>query len=236
MPAMHTHEDPPRAGQRTARFAPSSMSTIWTKVKNHLTPPSHPSTTSESAVDSSFNNTENLYLGATSEHGGVNGPTLDLLNPMAGTTSKYKKTRRRPKSSAANSNSRYGDDEDLNANPSEPFEHVVVDNDFEHFVPPAARSEGGSTNAGISKNSGTGLFSRTSKDEEKEEDMEARATRSDMGSIRRDRRQSWVKRSMAYEFVVERLWPNLKHFFDSSFPEPSKERAFQKEVSLLISQ
>jgi hypothetical protein len=39
-----------------------------------------------------------------------------------------------------------------------------------------------------------------------------------------------VQKTPGYEFVMERAWPAIRHFFDSSFPEPSKENAFQKDT------
>ena len=66
--------------------------------------------------------------------------------------------------------------------------------------------------------------------EEDDEGEGTQADKSDGQSVRRDRRDTWLTRTWAYEMMAERVWPNIRHFLDSSFTEPSKERAFQKEV------
>jgi hypothetical protein len=226
------------APQKT-RFAPSRFSHAWARIIEHLTPPSHPSTTSESGIESSFNNTDLFY--AESVEPSNNSHPLDLLNPRSATTSKHKKTttvtdrlvrsRTRQKSSVANSTSRYGDDEDTFVS-SDPVSHVVVENDFEQYIPVVARSDSGSTNRtpGLStqnaiESSGAGIVSKENGDEDGPP-----KTRSDAGSIRRDMRGNWIRRTVVYELLVDRAWPNFKHFLDSSFPEATKERSFQKEV------
>jgi hypothetical protein len=222
---------PSHAHQKT-RFAPSRFQSFVTSIKHHLTPPSHPSTTSESANDSSFKHDNDLFY-SESLPGGSHLP-LELLNPKLGTTSKYKRRSkgRKPKSSAGHSNSRYGDDEDNNA-AHEPISHIVVEANFDHFTPPAPKSDSGSTNR-TPGHTQPSLRMR-SNEREDDDDEEAEADyggleKSEVHSIRTDQRRSWIRRTPVWEFVVERLWPNVKHFMDSSYPEAAKERSFQKEV------
>jgi hypothetical protein len=153
---------------------------------------------------------------------------VELLNPNNGTASRFKPRPlpRKAKSSAANSTSRYGDDDE--AGPSsgathDPVSHVVVDNDFEQFTPQMAKSESGSTNRTPGA-SGTKVTGNASEDEDG-----GPYTPTDGASISRGQR-GWARRNVVYEMLVERVWPNLAHFMDSSFPEPAKERSFQKEV------
>jgi hypothetical protein len=233
---------PDKAGSsQKTRFEPSRLSHAWSALKHRLTPPSHPSTTSESGIDSSFNNTDLFYSESEHQHGSTGtSAAVDLLNPRAATSSKHKRkgvperlirSRTRQKSSVANSTSRYGDDEEPGAGSNaEPVSHVVVDNDFEHYIPVVAKSDSGSKASGgptgVLESSGAGFMSRT----EEDEDGNPTKTRSDAGSIRTNMRGNWLKRSWPYELVVDRAWPNFRHFLDSSFPEPAKERSFQKEV------
>lgn len=126
--------------QQRTRFAPSRVSAAWQKVVSHLTPPSQPSTTSQSAIDSTFNHTDLYYnesLNITVQH-------LDLLNPKSGTHDRHKRMgfrRKGVKSSQANSNSRFGDDEDP-GQPNEPVSHIVVDADFDHSPrPPPSQTQ-----------------------------------------------------------------------------------------------
>lgn len=234
---------PDKAGSsQKTRFEPSRLSHAWSALKHRLTPPSHPSTTSESGIDSSFNNTDLFYSESEHQHGSTGtSAAVDLLNPRAATSGKHKRkgvperlirSRTRQKSSVANSTSRYGDDEEPGAGSNaEPVSHVVVDNDFEHYIPVVAKSDSGSKASGgptgVLESSGAGFVSRT----EEDEDGNPTKTRSDAGSIRTNMRGNWLKRSWPYELLVDRAWPNFRHFLDSSFPEPAKERSFQKEVS-----
>ncbi|WWC89586.1 uncharacterized protein L201_004511 [Kwoniella dendrophila CBS 6074] len=254
------------------RFKPSGFSQFWQNVKSHLTPPSHPSTTSESAIGgSSFRNTTDNYYYNESVHGGnATGNKhlpLELLNPKAGMEGKHKRRgqassagvggkatgggglRFRARSSQAASNSRYGDD-DIDGlsslKPNEPVSHIVVDANFEHFTPAMAKSDSGSTNKspGTNTNTNGGLDSRNDTNYSKGEDDENGGIvggggsggtgydRSDAASTARrgSRAEQWVKRNSAVIWITERLWPNVKHFLDSEFPEPSKERSFQKET------
>lgn len=223
-----------RSGQPPkARFEPSRFHHVWQTIVTHLTPPSHPSTTSESAVGTSaYDPSGEFYSESLSAP--VHLP-LELLNPNAGVSGRHKPRRsvgersggKRKKGSIANSTSRYGDDDDVSAN-NDPVVHLVVDNDFDQFQPTLAKSDSGSTKTpGGTSDGGLG---ETDGDTKEEIDNDDRNDRSDGGSIRRDRRSNWIKRTIAWEWVVDRIWPNIKHFFDSSFPEYSKERSFQKEV------
>lgn len=223
----------PGAGRRrpaNARFAAPRMPTpaeTWQAIRTRLRPASHPSTTSESAMDSSYNPTD-LFVGESEPRDKSSRRTVELLNPNAATASRFRPRPhpRKAKSSAANSTSRYGDDDE--AGPSsgithDPVSHIVVDNDFEQFTPKVAQSDSGSTNrtpGASGKVTGTGRGS----DEE-----DGPYTPSDAASISRGQR-GWARKNPVYEMLVDRIWPNVGHFLDSSFPEPAKERSFQKEV------
>ncbi|WVQ67940.1 uncharacterized protein L199_006145 [Kwoniella botswanensis] len=236
------------------RFKPSGFSQFWQSVKTHLTPPSHPSTTSESAIGgSSFRNTTDNYYYNESVHGGGSSHLpLELLNPKAGMEGKHKRRmgnssasrgggglRFRARSSQAASTSRYGDDDDLSSSkPNEPVSHIVVDANFEHFTPAMAKSDSGFSNKtpGTNTNNG-GLDSKNEGDGENGGDTTPNGgqmgyDRSDIASTTRrgSRAENWVKRNTAVVWMTERFWPNVKHFLDSEFPEPSKERSFQKET------
>nr|XP_018263320.1 two-component system sensor protein [Kwoniella dejecticola CBS 10117]OBR85478.1 two-component system sensor protein [Kwoniella dejecticola CBS 10117] len=236
------------------RFKPSGFSQFWDNVKSHLTPPSHPSTTSESAIGgSSFRNTtDNYYYNESVHGGGTSHLPLELLNPKAGTEGKHKRRtgqnssrgggtangglrfRARSSQGASVSVSRYGDDDEMSTKPNEPVSHIVVDANFEHFTPVIAKSDSGFSG----KTPGTnGEGTNYSKGEEAgtgtpDEDGARGDYRSDAASTARrgSRAEHWVKRNSAVVWVTERLWPNVKHFLDSEFPEPSKERSFQKET------
>lgn len=224
------------------RFAPSRLSSMWRSLVSHLTPPSHPSTTSESALGSSLRNTtDNMYY---EDGSAVRHLPLELLNPNAGTDGRHKRRgvsdtknsgsrgglRQRLRGSQANSNSRYGDDDDLSAKPSEPVSRIVVDNNFEHFTPAVPKSDSGYGSGRTPATNGTPGGGEIGDDEDEEG---TRGLRSD-GASTTQRRSSaaaqWIQRNVVVEWVTERFWPNVKHFLDSSYPEPSKEHSFQKEV------
>ncbi|WWD17522.1 hypothetical protein CI109_101963 [Kwoniella shandongensis] len=241
-PSRITTHEAPHHQQRT-RFAPSKFSTVWQKVKNSLTPPSHPSTTSESALGSSFRNTTDLYY-SESISGDPSHLPLELLNPKGGTDGKHKRKgisdrisssgrggmRNRARSSQANSTSRYGDDDDMSGKPNDPVSHVVVEANFDHFTPTVPRSDSGygASGGNGSRNHDT-LYSTKGEDDE---DGGGDHTRSEVGSTGRrgSRNPGWIRRNSAVAWVTERMWPNIMHFLNSSFPEPSKERSFQKEA------
>ena len=230
---------PGGSSQRT-RFAPVRFSSIWTSIVTHLTPPSHPSTTSESAIDST--NRTDTYYGEGSV--GHPGHPLQLLDPTAHPTKHVRL--RRPnsrkkggKSSGAASVSRYGDDDDPNA-VYEPVSHCVVENDFEEFSPPAPKSDSGTSartpgrmtvasGGNVEGDQLEGLENPSwGKSDEDTFDKERHATRSEVSVY--DQAKVWMMAIPGWEFMADRAWPNLKHFFDSSYPEPSKERSFQKEA------
>ncbi|ODO08017.1 hypothetical protein I350_03600 [Cryptococcus amylolentus CBS 6273] len=216
-----------------ARFAPSNLSSVWRSIKTRLTPPSHPSTTSESALGSGLNNTDNMYY---EDGSAVRHLPLELLNPKAGTDGRHKRKsknsgsrnglRNRARGSqGATSTSRYGDDDDMSAKPAEPVSRIVVDNNFEHFTPMVPKSDSG---YGSGRTPGTNAT--PGMDLEEEEDGTP-LDRSDAASTqRRNSRTLWIRRNSVVEMMVDRVWPNFKHFLDSSYPEPSKERSFQKEL------
>ena len=112
--------------------------------------------------------------------------------------------------------------------------HVVVDNNFEHFTPRPPTSESGVSGhtPGQTSRSGRGGGADSGKD--LLDDDEGGSQRSEVASLSQERTghaNPWWERNKASLWVVERLWPNIWHFFESSFPEPAKERSFQKEVS-----
>lgn len=247
--AMHSHaaNDQMKANTKAnsksrTRFAPSRLSSVWRSLVSHLTPPSHPSTTSESALGSSLRNTtDNMYY---EDGSAVRHLPLELLNPNAGTDGRHKRRgvsdtknsgsrgglRQRLRGSQANSNSRYGDDDDLSAKPSEPVSRIVVDNNFEHFTPAVPKSDSGYGSGRTPATNGTPGGGEIGDDEDEEG---TRGLRSD-GASTTQRRSSaaaqWIQRNVVVEWVTDRFWPNVKHFLDSSYPEPSKEHSFQKEV------
>ena len=219
------------------RFEPARFSTVWQNIVSRLTPPSHPSATSESAIGSALNTTDNGH----SESPHVSNRALELLNPKHGTEGRHKHQgvrRRFAKSSQGNTASRYGDDED-NRQSYEPLSHVVVEADFDHFSPQTARSDSGSTvqthgfsafEAKTGKATKGNKLSASKPEGEEGDNDSAQGDSNEVQSIRRDRRESWWARTAAFEWIFERLWPNIKHFMDSSFPEAKKEHSFQKEV------
>ncbi|OCF42763.1 two-component system sensor protein [Kwoniella heveanensis CBS 569] len=250
-PGKSSHNHHIHHTKNKTRFKPSGWSEFWTSVKTHLTPPSHPSTTSESALGgSSFRNTTDTYYYSESTSGQPGHLPLELLNPNAGTDGKHKRRgggdrssarggagglRFRARSSQGASTSRYGDDDDMSARPNEPVSHVVVENNFEHFTPVVAKSDSGYSNRTPGASAAGGrldtLYSKGEGEDEGGEEGGAH-DRSDVASTARrgSRAENWVKKNMVIVWVTERFWPNLRHFMDSSFPEPSKERSFQKEA------
>lgn len=249
---MATFRPGPSQQQRT-RFAPVRLRSIWSNIVTHLTPPSHPSTTSESALDSSLNHTDTYYgegsviadPSSTYPNNPSGSHALQHLNQASsrhstGTRARLRRirSRRGGKSSAGQSNSRYGDDDDPNMT-HEPVSHLVVDNNFEHFTPPPAKSDSGTSartpglshsHAHTTATPGDGDMDTEGwgKDEEDVMRGERYGTKSDASALERAGR--WITKLPGYEFTTERAWPNLKHFFDSSYPEKSKERSFQKEA------
>ncbi|WVR07277.1 hypothetical protein IAU60_004318 [Kwoniella sp. DSM 27419] len=239
---------PPSQHKNKTRFKPSSFAQMWDKVVTHLTPPSHPSTTSESALGSSFRNTTDNYYYNESISGAPTHLPLELLNPNAGTDGRHKRRgvsektsnrgglRLRARSSQAASTSRYGDDDDMNSKPNEPVSHVVVDADFEQFTPALAKSDSGFSGRTPGTDGKGGhlstLYSKGEEGEDDENEGGGGMSRSDGASTTRRTSMAgnWVRKNPAVEWVTDRFWPNFRHFLDSSFPEPSKERSFQKEA------
>ena len=137
----------------------------------------------------------------------------DLLNPKAGISGRHKRNvfrRRGAKSSIANSTSRFGDDEEMGTQQNEPVSHIVVDNNFDHFTPAMAKSDSGSTNQTPAatakstgeKSSGNDLGFSNGEDDA-DNDHEAVGSRSDVASVRRDRRSTWVQRTVERSFQKE---------------------------------
>jgi hypothetical protein len=154
-------------GQPTQRIRfesnPNSLSSVWASIRRHLTAPTHPSTTSESAHGSGIYADTDLFT--YNDVHGMRSPSgnhlpLELIDPVA--ASRRKKGFRNflksgnsiknadqlspenwKRGKGSQPGSRYGDDEE---GPFEPVSSVVVDNDFEQVVPLAARSDSGSTN------------------------------------------------------------------------------------------
>ena len=227
-----------------ARFTGgSSWAAVWNSFRKHIIPATHPSTTSESARNSSLH-TDTFFdpLYASDQR------QLDYLNPNAGTASRHKRgkgdkliriTSRRPKSVGKSSqgNSRYGDEEDLAGN-FEPVSHVVVDSNFDHFVPAPAKSDSGSTNKSpgmtstppedASGRKGSGGGSRRNTEGDLQVEDGDHAERSELMSTTMKSSRRWALSK--YDYVVVRLWRNTLHFFDSSYPEATKEHSYQKEA------
>lgn len=222
-----------------ARFQPVSLSSIWSNLVSHLTPPSHPSTTSQSALDSGLTHTDGFY-GPDSSFGAEKDDThpLQLLKPNAHPSRLRRlQSRKKAKSSGANSTSRYGDDDDPLAANHEPVSHLVVDNNFEHFTPPPPKSDSGTgatpqgmglPDDSVQRHSTLGRSEDADADDgEKTPTRVGGGTRSEASRL--DTARTFVQKAPGYELLVERAWPIVRHFFDSSFPEPAKERSFQKE-------
>lgn len=232
----HAQHDRDTGGQpgKSARFTTRdgsynwSLKDAWHAVKSTLRNPSHPSSSSQ--LDS-----------ATGE---------DTIS-----------TRPRGNRSATGGNSSVGrasqapyDEEDAigasgNRGISEPVSVVAVESDLRQFVP-AAKSDNGSaanTGDGQKSNRATGSHHQDTEGSTTQPSWVARmahggshrSRRGDGGmddgsSVRRDRRSNWFKRTWLYEMAAERTWPAVAHFCDSKFPEPSKERSFQKEVHFTL--
>lgn len=228
---------------------------IWTVFKQKLKNPSHPSTTSQSA------------LGETE---GASGSTLGSYF--------------RPQAKSANSSasvggrqyagSQIGYDEDGQIiEPVEPVSLVVVESDLLDFVP-LAKSDNGSASAahndahfttyrtGVDDGGSSSAHPRNSHihgglvETGGQTDSEGkswarrvaesiigsarprsghRQTAMDDGSsIRRENKPLWIQRTWLWEVVMERTVPAFKYFCDSSFPEASKERSYRKEMHFTL--
>ncbi|KAJ9105873.1 hypothetical protein QFC20_004208 [Naganishia adeliensis] len=231
-----------------------SPSGIWSVFKQKLKNPSHPSTTSQSA------------LGETE---GASGSTLGSYF--------------RPHAKSANSSASVGgrayagsqlgyDEEGLPIDSVEPVSMVVVESDLLDFIP-LAKSDNGSASAGPNDAHYTNY--RTGVDDGGTESDNARnphthgpmvesgqtdsegkswarrvadsivgsargksANRQtimdDGSSIRRENKPLWIQRTWVWEVIMERTIPALQYFCDSSFPEASKEKSYRKEMHFTL--
>lgn len=227
---------------------------IWSVFKQKLKNPSHPSTTSQSA------------LGETE---GASGSTLGSYF--------------RPNAKSANSSASVGgryagsqigyDEEGLPIESVEPVSMVVVESDLLDFIP-LAKSDNGSASAGpndahytnyrtgVDDGGSSSAHPRTSHThgpmvESGQTDSEGkswarrvadsiigsakgksgqRQTNMDDGSsIRRENKPLWIQRTWMWEVIMERTIPALQYFCDSSFPEASKEKSYRKEMHFTVS-
>lgn len=238
------------------RFEPTKLSQVWSSFRKHLTPATHPSTTSESALGSGLYAETDMF--GYDEEGRRTGPgphlPLEMIDPLAahsrnrkkglgGLMSKSSKSGRpvdllsRRLTSLQQSGSRYEGEDD--EGPWEPASAVIVDNDFEQVVPLAARSDSGSTRGasaqGATTKEGSSLFGPKSEDVDAAgqrrysttSDIEGGAT---TGGKRDEDIKNWIQSSKAYEMLVVTIWPSVKYFFDSKYSDPQKEYAFAREV------
>ncbi|KAJ9114333.1 hypothetical protein QFC22_005785 [Naganishia vaughanmartiniae] len=234
-------------------WSPSGM---WSVFKQKLKNPSHPSTTSQSA------------LGETE---GASGSTLGSYF--------------RPQAKSANSSasvggrqyagSQLGYDEDGQViEPVEPVSLVVVESDLLDFVP-LAKSDNGSASAaaqndahfttyrtGVDDGGSSSAHPRNShihggqvetggQTDSEGKSWARRVADSIIGSarprsghrqnvvddgssIRRENKPLWIQRTWIWEAVVERTVPALRYFCDSSFPEASKEKSYRKEMHFTL--
>lgn len=227
---------------------------IWSTFKQKLKNPSHPSTTSQSA------------LGETE---GASGSTLGSYF--------------RPHTKSANSSASVGgrayagsqlgyDEEGLPIESVEPVSMIVVESDLLDFIP-LAKSDNGSASAGpndahytnyrtgVDDGGSSSVNPRTSHThgpmvESGQTDSESkswarrvadsivgsarvksanRQTAMDDGSsIRRENKPLWIQRTWVWEVIMERTIPALQYFCDSSFPEASKEKSYRKEMHFTV--
>jgi hypothetical protein len=133
------------------RFEPSQTSSLWASFRKHLSPATHPSTTSQSGHGSAYHGESDIFYLETNGH-----LPLELLDPIAahsrkkrssggggaGASMRRRHDGRHKKSSAGVSGSRYGDEDEGS---SGPVSVVVVENDFAKFRPSLAQSDSGST-------------------------------------------------------------------------------------------
>lgn len=152
------------------RFEPTKFSQVWATFRKQLTPATHPSTTSESALGSGLYAETDMFgynEDGRRTGGGPGGHLpLEMIDPMAAKnqnrnrrkgiggllgTGNNKSSRsgrpidtlKRGMTSGQQSGSRYEGEDD--EGPWEPVSSVVVDNDFEQVIPHAGRSDSGST-------------------------------------------------------------------------------------------
>lgn len=252
----------PESAQPTPkiRFEQTSLIGVWASIRKHLTAPTHPSTTSESAHGSGIYADTEIYDGRGMRSPSGNHLPLELIDPVAASRRRKgfssllrSKTRsqgngtlpgetwRRGKTSGPSGSAR-GEDEE---GPWEPVSSVVVDNDFEQVVPHAARSDSGSTAQGASNThlshgpkEGSSLFGKSEVTGTMERDRRGSVQsegHNGEGSTKGDKREKglarWIQKTWGYEMVVGTIWPSINYFYDSRYTDPQKERAFMKEVS-----
>lgn len=132
---------------------------------------------------------------------------------------------RRPGGSLAGHSVGYDAQDADDAAEYEPVHHVVVDSDLGMYIPPSKSDNGSAATPG-----NTGLHTTTDGSHlSRSQAGHTTGSNGDGSSIRRENRASWITRSWAYELAVERCWPAVKYFCESSFPEPAKEKAYLKE-------
>jgi hypothetical protein len=226
---------------------------IWGVFKEKLKNPSHPSTTSQSA------------LGETE---GAGGSTLgSYFRPQA-----------KSANSSASAGGRYAgsqlgyDEEGMPVEPVEPVSLVVVEGDLLDFVP-LAKSDNGSASAahndthyttyrtGVDDGGSSSAQPRNSHMhgplvESGQTDSESKSwaqrvaasivgsariksgnrptVMDDGSSIRRENKPLWIQRTWLWEAIVDRTIPAFKYFCDSSFPEASKEKSYRKEMHFTL--
>jgi len=196
--AKANQEDGQPAQRTRFETNPNSISSMWASIRRHLTAPTHPSTTSESAHGSGIYADTDLFT--YNEAHGMRSPSgnhlpLELIDPVA--ASKRRRGFRnflksgnsiknaelspenwkRGRGSGQPGGSRCGEDEE---GPFEPVSTVVVENDFEQVVPLAARSDSGSTNRtpgasgthGPTTKEGSSLFGKSEDKEGQEKEKE----------------------------------------------------------------
>lgn len=242
------------------RFEPTKFSQVWASFRKHITPATHPSTTSESALGSGLYAESDMF--GYDEDGRRTGPgphlPLEMIDPMAAKNRNRKRgiggflrpkntrsgrpidTLRRGMTSGQQSGSRYEGEDD--EGPWEPVSSVVVDNDFEQVIPAGGRSDSGSTrtpgNGGstsAAQKEGSSLFGPRSENPDDHPATKRRDSASTEGAGTAAGKQSggshWITESRPYEMVVLTMWPSVKYFFDSRYSDPQKEKAFIREVS-----
>jgi hypothetical protein len=184
-------------------FSKEALRNSWDIIRQRLRNPSHPSTTSQSALE-----------GGTDT--GFGDGSSSFRRPGGGS---------QPRSASGYEAT---DEDGTDRTPPEPVHHVVVDSDLGQYIPPARSDNGSAATPG----NGTGLPTTTDGSHAGVSGSRGAGdgTTGDASSIRRDRRKSWITRTWAWEMCVERCWPAFRYFCDSRFPEAAKEKSYQKEV------
>lgn len=183
---------------------------------------------------------------------------LEMIDPMAAKNRNRKKgigflspkttksgrpidTLKRGMTSGQQSGSRYEGEDD--EGPWEPVSSVVVDNDFEQVIPSGGRSDSGSTKTpgaggSAAQKEGSSLFGPKSENPDDNPGKQRRdSATTEEGATTAEKRSDgfhWIQNTRAYEMVVLTMWPSIKYFFDSRYSDPQKEKAFIREVSLVL--